>query len=217
MLCALLARDVLWLRMTLAAAQAVLAVYALAIGVVPIAAWNVLFVAINTAWVVVIVRERRARVLPPELAAIHERHFVAMSAPEFLRFWRTGTRVRVHEAVLTEDGRRPAALYFLLRGRALVRRQGRVVAEVGPGQFVGEMSLVTLQPANAEVRVEEDAEIVAWPVDLLRTLRDAQSPLWTRLQAAIGLDLVGKIRRADDARDGGDVGERPARNTTVPT
>jgi CRP-like cAMP-binding protein len=210
MLCALVARDILWLRAMLACAQGVLAAYAFAIAVRPIALWNVLFVAINVAWVARIVLERRAVALSPELADLRERHFSAMSVPEFLRFWRMGTRTRLRDAVLTDNGRRPSALYFVLQGRATVRRNGHLVADLGPGQFAGEMSLVTMQPANADVQVAGSAEVIAWPVEELLALRDGQSPLWTHLQAAIGLDLVGKIRRGDEARLPGDAADPSA-------
>ena len=42
----------------------------------------------------------------------------------------------------------------ILGGRATVRRNGRKVAEIGPGDVVGEMSLVTNLPRNASVRAD---------------------------------------------------------------
>ena len=57
MLCALVARDILWLRGTLVLAQTILGLYAWGAGIQAIAAWNVLFVLINLTWVVKILRE----------------------------------------------------------------------------------------------------------------------------------------------------------------
>jgi uncharacterized membrane protein len=81
MLVALLARDILWLRGLLVCAQSTLAAYAWSIGAAGMTGWNVLFVVINTAWVIRILRERRAVELPPELRALHDRHFAALTPP----------------------------------------------------------------------------------------------------------------------------------------
>lgn len=197
MLCALLARDVLWLRATLMAAQTVLAAYAWSIGVVPIAAWNALFVVINGAWVVRIARERRAVVLPPPLAEVHQRAFQAMSPGEFLRFWDAGRSTAVSGGRLAVQGTYPEALYFLTRGCADVVRDGRRVAGLDDGQFAGEMSLITGAPANADVVVRGAADVHRWLVADLLALREAQPAVWSRLQLVLGADLVEKVRRGD--------------------
>lgn len=199
MLGALMARDVLWLRGTLVAAQSVLAAYAWAIGVLPIAAWNALFVVINAVWVVRIARGRRAVVLPGELATLHARHFSAMTAGEFLRFWTLGDAAHWTGACVATQGEYPAALYFLTAGRATVVRDGVTVATLQPGQFAAEMSLVTGAPANATVTLDGAADLRVWPVARVREVRDAQPAVWSRLQAVLGMDLVEKIRRGDDA------------------
>lgn len=199
MLCALMARDVLWLRATLVAAQSVLAGYAWTIGVKPIAAWNALFVLINAVWVVRIARERRAVVLPADLAELQERYFAAMAPGEFLRFWELGDAARWTGAQLATQGEYPASLYFLTAGRATVVRDGVPVATLGPGQFAAEMSLVTGAPANATVTLDGVADLRVWPVARVRDIRAGQPELWSRLQAVLGMDLVEKIRRGDDA------------------
>lgn len=197
MLCAFVARDVLWLRATLIVAQLVLATYAWTIGVWPIVAWNALFVAINAVWVVRIARERRAVVLPGGLDRLHRRHFAAMTAGEFLRFWEQGLSMQVTGTRLTAQGAYPASLFFLVSGRAVVTRNGAHVTDLGPGQFAGEMSLITGAPANADVDVAGDADLHAWPIAVVRAVRDWQPALWSRLQAVLGTDLVEKIRRGD--------------------
>jgi CRP-like cAMP-binding protein len=197
MLAAFVARDMLWLRATLVCAQSILGVYAWSIRVPAIAAWNVLFVAINLVWVVKIVRERRAVVLPPALARLYERHFSALTPAEFKRWWAQGRHERLQDARLTRNGTQPEALYFLLSGTARVSRDGEPVVDLEAGQFVAEMSLITGRPANADVWIAGEAELVSWPVTDLRGIQERQPVLWGRLQSVIGHDLVEKIRRSE--------------------
>ncbi|MCC7033791.1 MAG: cyclic nucleotide-binding domain-containing protein [Acidobacteria bacterium] len=197
MLVALVARDVLWLRAMMVAAQGVLGGYAWLMKVPAITLWNSLFVAINLAWVIRILHERRAVQLPADLAALYERHFSAFTRAEFLRWWQTGRREQLCDRQLTWNGQRPEALFFLLGGRARVSRGGEAVVDLAPGQFVAEMSLITGDPANADVVTLGEADVVWWPTVDLRTMQTAQPALWARLQSVIGRDLVEKIRRGE--------------------
>jgi len=195
MLCALVARDVLWLRAILVAAQFCIGLYAWRIGVPSIAAWNGLFVGLNAIWVARIVRERRAVVLPADLRTLHEQHFAAFTPPEFLRFWRQGSRGTIVDARLTQAGAYPEALFFLLAGTARVTRDGVTITELPAGYFVAEMSLLTGEPANADVHAVGALEVVSWPVAGLREMREREPARWSRLQSVIGHDVVAKIQR----------------------
>lgn len=201
MLCALVARDILWLRGTLVVAQTLLAVYAMRLGVWSIAGWNVVFVVINTVWVLKILRERRAVTLPEELRPIHARHFFALTPPEFLRWWSQGRRETVRDVQLTSRGAYPDALYFLLSGTARVSRDGVHVTDLTSGHFIAEMSLITGSPATADVAAAGAIEIVRWPATELRALRQRDPMLWSRIQSVIGQDLVVKLGASPEARD----------------
>jgi len=195
MLLALLARDVLWLRLLLVAAQANLSAYSWFRGIDSIAAWNALFVLINLLWVVRILRERRAVRLPPELAQIHQAHFAVLDPAEFLRLWQLGERQARPDALLTQQGQAAPALYYLLRGTVAVVQDGREVARLGQGDFVAEMSLLTGAAASADARTLGEAELVRWPLARLQALREANPALWGRIQSVLGRDLVNKIQR----------------------
>jgi hypothetical protein len=196
-LCALLARDVLWLRVLLAAAQTLVAFYAWNIGVLTIAGWNATFFVINVTWVVLIVRERRAVELPDDLRALHARHFAALSPGEFLRWWRLGRRQHIRDARLASVGEQPQSLFFLLGGKARVARGQAHVTDLAPGCFIAEMSLLTGEPANADVHAVGEVQVMSWPVADLRAVRDRHPALWSKIQSAIGHDLVEKIRRGE--------------------
>lgn len=193
MLLAFLTRDVLYLRGLLVAAQALVVFYTWRAGVPVIAAWNVLFVAINAYMAVQVLRERRAVVLPLDLRPLHARHFSALSPQEFLAWWRQGHRERMAPHRLTVAGQRPDWLYFLLEGSVRVRRGDTTLVDLPAGYFVAEMSLLTGHPANADVEALGPIEVVRWATADLLELRTRKPALWTKIQSVIGLDLVEKI------------------------
>ena len=198
MLCGFLARDILVLRGVLATAQLVLSAYAFSIAVPSISAWNGVLATINTAWALRILHERRQVLVPPELDEIHRTQFAAMTAGEFLRWWRIGRAESLRGAALTRAGAHPSSLYFILRGVVEVTRGGALVTEVPAGFFVGEMSLVTGRPANADVDAVTDVDVQRWARAAVEELRERDQALWIKVQSAIGADLVRKIQRGDE-------------------
>jgi CRP-like cAMP-binding protein len=197
MLCGFLARDILVLRGVLAGAQLVLSTYAFSIAVPSISAWNAVLATINTAWALRILHERRQVHVPLELQEIHRTQFAAMTAGEFLRWWRIGRAEALRGAALTRDGAQPSSLYFIVRGVVQVTRGGALVTELPAGFFVGEMSLITGRPANADVDAVADVQVQQWPRAALDELRARDHALWIKVQSAIGADLVRKIQRGD--------------------
>ena len=196
MLFALVARDILWLRGMLVAAQSILSTYAAMIGVYSIASWNALFVVINIIWVARILHERRAVELPAELKPVYEKYFAALTAPEFLRLWSWGERKTVRDRQLTTHNEHPQALYFLLSGEVAIHQGDRELTRLPPGNFVGEMSLLTGKVATADVCAVGEVEYIEWPMQQLARVRKQNPILWTKIQSVLGHDLVEKIKRA---------------------
>jgi hypothetical protein len=197
MLGAFVARDVLVLRACLAVGQAIVALYTGYNGVFVVSAWNGAFTLVNAVAVVQILRERKAVTLPEDLQPVYERHFAALTPPEFLRWWHQGQRETVTSGALARHGERPSALYFLVSGRARVHREGQPITDLPGGFFVAEMSLITGRAASADVDVVVPTDLVRWPRTDLDGLRETNPVLWTKIQSVIGLDLVEKVRRGE--------------------
>jgi CRP-like cAMP-binding protein len=192
---ALLARDILWLRGLLIAAQSLLALYAWRMGLWPYVFWNGLFVSINAIWVARLLSERRAVRVPDELKQIHEAHFAALTPPEFLRIWQSGTRISARDVQLVRENSKPDALYFLLSGEAVVRHGERQLAHLAAGNFIGEMSLLTGERTTADVVALGAIEYMSWPAEALARVRGRNPVLWAKIQSVLGHDLVEKIKR----------------------
>lgn len=63
-------------------------------------------------------------------------------------------------SVLTREGAAGGIAYIVVSGQAEVLRSGRRLAVLGPGDVVGELSLIDQQPRSATVRAVSDVEIL---------------------------------------------------------
>jgi CRP/FNR family transcriptional regulator, cyclic AMP receptor protein len=52
---------------------------------------------------------------------------------------------------LTEQGRRGQEFFILVEGAVTVRRSGRKLADLGPGDWFGEIAILTYKPRTASV------------------------------------------------------------------
>jgi CRP-like cAMP-binding protein len=77
---------------------------------------------------------------------------------------------------LTREGAGGFEFMILVEGEADVVRKGRVVNELGPGDFVGEIALVSGKPRTATVRTRGPARILVLTASGFRALmRDVPS------------------------------------------
>jgi CRP-like cAMP-binding protein len=53
--------------------------------------------------------------------------------------------------VLAEEGDLPTKFYVILEGNVTVHREGRHVADLGAGDYFGEVGVLELEPRNASV------------------------------------------------------------------
>jgi hypothetical protein len=60
------------------------------------------------------------------------------------------------------------------------------------------MSLVTGRAANADVEPQPEVTVRRWNRTDVEALHTRDLAMWTRIQSAIGVDLVAKIQRGDE-------------------
>jgi CRP-like cAMP-binding protein len=87
-------------------------------------------------------------------------------------------------AVLVEEGDLPTKFYIVLSGYVTVHRQGRHITDLGPGDFFGELGVLSLEGRNASVIATTPCEVaVAMGWDLRQLLADMPE-LRSRLETA---------------------------------
>jgi CRP/FNR family transcriptional regulator, cyclic AMP receptor protein len=90
------------------------------------------------------------------------RLFRACSKKELTTIGRASDEVRVSAGkTLCEEGAAGHEFYLILDGKASVKRGGRKVATLGPGDYFGELALLDRgAPRNATVVADTDMELV---------------------------------------------------------
>lgn len=78
--------------------------------------------------------------------------FSALSRSELRQVVRVAEELDVSPGqVLVTEGRTGREFFLILDGQATVRRNGRKVATLGPGQYFGELALIDRKPRSATV------------------------------------------------------------------
>jgi CRP-like cAMP-binding protein len=97
--------------------------------------------------------------------------------------------------VLCKEGEPGRELMIIIDGKARVEREDQHVATLGPGEFVGELSLLDHGPRTATVTAETDVSLLVLTPSELATVLNQVQPLALRMLAA----LAGRLRAADAA------------------
>jgi Popeye-like protein len=194
-------KDMLWLRcLTVVAALCLLPYYYLQpVPLTAAIAWNLLFIGINLIQIVILLRERRPVTLTCDQQRLYELAFGTIAPREFLKLLEIARWEEASDGqIIVRKGEDIDRMMMIHSGSASIRCNERKVAELRPGQFVGEMSFITGDETCAEVVALEALRYVSWSKDSLRCLLEQRPQLKVAVQYAIGVDLVGKLK----AREG---------------
>jgi CRP-like cAMP-binding protein len=198
-LCSYLVKDILWLRaLTILAGLVFLGYYAwMPMPLWPAIAWNAVFTAINLRQIQLLLRERRPVVLQSHELLLYQLAFRRLTEREFAKLLAIGhwKEVPAGERIV-QRGEALHQLIVLVSGRVKVEVDGKTLAELRPGCFVGEMSFVSGQTPKADVVAMVPTRTVSWQDEVLRKLFDTNAELGAAVEQVIGEDLVAKLQPA---------------------
>ncbi len=95
--------------------------------------------------------------------------------------------------VLTEEDTAGREFFFIVEGHAAVRRNGRKVALLGPGDYFGELALLDRGPRSATVVADTDMVLLNMSQREFYGLLEEVPPLARKLLTA----MAGRLREAD--------------------
>ena len=87
--------------------------------------------------------------------------FTALSKKDLQRIARASNEIsRPAGTVLVDQGDQGREAFVIIEGTATVKRNGRKVGELGPGQSLGELSLLDHGPRTATVTADTDITVL---------------------------------------------------------
>lgn len=159
--------------------------------------WNGTFFLINVVQVGLLLHAHARTRLGEEERLLHQGLFADLEPVEFKRLVATGHWSELSAgALLTRQGEPVDRLRVLTRGLAQVEVDGKPIALLQPGAFVGEMSLIAGVGASATVTALEPVRVFELPRQSLERLLDRDEGLRGAMHRAIGRDLVQKLRNS---------------------
>jgi len=194
-----LVRDILWLRIfTILAGSSLLPYYYLQPSPLwePIA-WNLVFISINAVQSVILVLERRPVHLQGDELALYRLAFDRLSPRNFKKLLRLGEWAEASpgQSIVAADSELDRII-VIFDGDVAVRRKDENVAQLSPGNFIGEMSFLTGKPATADVVALSNTQHVSWRFEDLNRFLPKHPELRAAFQNILGSDLVRKLNPA---------------------
>jgi CRP-like cAMP-binding protein len=111
-------------------------------------------------------------------------------------------RIALPGAALMEENQRMPELAYIARGAAIVEMGGKLVGVCGPGDFLGEISFMSGQPASATVRVANKISYCAFDRSRLSDFLDKNPDIRSALEAGFNRNLAGKLVRMNETVGG---------------
>jgi len=195
MLVAQAIRNILVLRVILILAQGTFITYGMLVSNMSIVIWNTIFILINVYQSVILIKQRRPVIIPDEIIDIYERVFSEMTKREFIYFWQIGKKVVFDREIIIKEGERQDNLFLILEGEAQVASNNREIATLKRGDFLAEMSLLSGEPASADVLSRDKLTCITWSRENLDNLKKLNYKLWSKLQHILSKDLISKVKR----------------------
>ena len=96
--------------------------------------------------------------------------------------------------ILCEEGTVGREFFFIVDGKAVVRRNNRKVATLGPGQYFGEMALLDKRPRSATVVSDTEMSLLVLGQRQFNAVLDAVPGLSRKLLVAMAM----RLREADE-------------------
>ena len=195
-------RDILWLRLFAVGAALISIPYFLLQPTTLWAplSWSVVFAAINLFQSWRLFMERREVKLTPEEEDIRRLVFRDLPPRKVLQVLSIGswTTLEVGQRLI-EKGKLPETVSLIVRGKVRVTRDGRVLADLIAGDFVGSALILSGIPAEADAVTVEPGRAMRWEVGALERYLTANPETRTVMLQHVARDLAAKVERVTAA------------------
>jgi Cyclic nucleotide-binding domain len=196
---AYLLKDILWLRLlTILSCFAGIAFnyFVPATPLWTVMYWNVLFAIINIVQIAIIIKERAGVHFSEEEKELHDTLFKNFAPFEFMKLMRVGKWLEAKQGeVLATEKKALDSVMLIYNGLVGVEQNGKEIAKLKDGNFIGEVSFITEGVATATVRALMPTRYIAWPKTAIKALLNRNPSMRFAMQALLSTDLSKKLMR----------------------
>jgi hypothetical protein len=184
--------DILWLRvLTVVAISFLIPYYYLQAAPLwtPII-WNFVFIAINAYWIVRLILERRPVHLTADEQRLREIAFPSLTPREARNLYKMGIweDIEPGESIVEHDNAK-SRFSVILFGVADVEQRGEKIAELGEGQFVGDLDARAGDAGDIDVLVRTRVRVMCWARSQLQAFLKGRPDVALALERSVGLQL----------------------------
>jgi CRP-like cAMP-binding protein len=156
--------------------------------------WNLVFTGLNIFWVGRLLYERRPVNLSGNDLRLYQLVFRCLTPREMQQLLKLGRweKAKVQECFISQ-GDTLDRLMVICSGRVSVMKDGKIVEELGDGQFIGEIPFVTETSAPANVVALEETYYMSWDKLELKNFLKSKAELQMGLQLTLGFDLTKRL------------------------
>tara|TARA_B100001113_G_scaffold300557_1_gene259325 strand:- start:139 stop:789 length:651 start_codon:yes stop_codon:yes gene_type:complete len=188
-----LVKDIFWLRIVSILASLFSVFYNFYIPANPMwlaINWNFIFIAVNVYHIAVILYEKREIKMDDKNEELYQTLFKEMTPVEYLKISRAAQwRKYKSGEILTRQQHLVPDLILIYNGTVDVAVDGKKVAELKDGQFVGEMSFLTEKSATADCIVKHDSECLVWKQREFKELLKRNPSLYFTIQSLLSAQV----------------------------
>jgi hypothetical protein len=194
---AYLLKDILWLRLlTILSCFAGIAFnyFVPATPLYSVIYWNILFATINIVQIGIIIKERTGIHFSEEEKELHETLFKNFAPFEFMKLMRIGKWLEAKQGEVLAVEKQPInSVMLIYNGLVGVETNGKEVATLKDGNFIGEVTFITGGQATATVRALMPTRYIAWPKEAISQLLNRNPSMRFAMQAMLSTDLTKKL------------------------
>ena len=163
--------------------------------------WDTVFILINLYELIWLIKERLEARLPDADAVMLRNAFGGLDDAQIAKLLKAAEwRTFAPGEVLTRQDAPVDALYYLCTGRANVDVDGKSVAFLESGSFVGEIAYLTGNVATARVSILEEARTLVFNKMGMAKVMASDRQISGIMFQLLGRDLAQKMRRANTRR-----------------
>lgn len=193
-------RSILWLRILLACAAITYIVSGINLGITSMVGWNATYLAINLFHIGLLTLDKITFTLPRETVSIYHKYFSSLSTREFKKLITSNGFSIFQEQNIISEKEVPDRLYIVLRGTIDIIKNNEIIATLKAGDFIGEMSFLSKEPASANAYAENLVQCAYWTHDDLEKLKQKNLDAYDKFVAIVGRDLVRKLNYQNERR-----------------